>query len=120
MAFQIVDDVLNLRGFNDEWRSSGEDISHGKITLPVARAMTRLPTNERRWLFETLRNKPQEPETIARVVETLESCGALEECAQQARDLVEQGWAKVAPLVEDSIAKLMLRALGWYVVERHD
>ena len=119
LAFQIVDDVLNLRGFKGNWKSYGEDVTHGKITLPVARGMARLPAADRRWLFETLRSKPEDRETIARVIDMLEDCGALEECAQQARNLVEVGWTKVSPLVEDSIAKMMLRAFGWYVIERH-
>ncbi|MET0386100.1 MAG: polyprenyl synthetase family protein [Polyangiales bacterium] len=119
LAFQIVDDVLNLRGFKGNWKSTGEDVTHGKITLPVARGMAKLPASGRKWLFETLRSKPQDPETILRVVDLLEECGALEECAQQARDLVEHGWEQLSPLVEDSVAKLMLRAFGWYVIERH-
>ena len=119
LAFQIVDDVLNLRGFKGNWKAYGEDIAHGKITLPVARGMLRLDATGRKWLYETLRSKPQDRETIGRVIDTLEECGAIEECAVQARSLVEEGWAKVAPLVPDSIAKMMLRAFGWYVIERH-
>jgi len=119
LAFQIVDDVLNLRGFKGNWKSYGEDVSHGKITLPIARGMVKLDGSGRKWLFETLRKKPEDRETIGRVIDTLEESGAIEECAQQARSLVENGWAKVAPLVPDSIAKMMLRAFGWYVIERH-
>ena len=37
----------------------------------------------------------------------------------QARALVEEGWLKLEPLVDDSLAKLVLRAFGWYVLERH-
>ena len=81
--------------------------------------MLRLDATGRKWLYETLRSKPQDRETIGRVIDTLEECGAIEECAVQARSLVEEGWAKVAPLVPDSIAKMMLRAFGWYVIERH-
>jgi geranylgeranyl pyrophosphate synthase/predicted secreted hydrolase len=119
MAFQIVDDVLNLRGFKGNWKAYGEDIAHGKITLPVARGMARMDATSRKWLFETLRSKPQDRETIGHVIDVLEKSGAIEECAVQARTLVENGWAKVAPLVPDSIAKMMLRAFGWYVIERH-
>jgi geranylgeranyl pyrophosphate synthase/predicted secreted hydrolase len=119
LAFQIVDDVLNLRGFKGNWKSTGEDVSGGKITLPVARGMTRLSASGRRWLHETLRSQPQDPETIGKVIDALEDCGAIEECAQQARELVDHGWSIVSPLVEDSIAKVMLRAFGWYVIERH-
>lgn len=119
LAFQIVDDVLNLRGFKGNWKSYGEDVMHGKITLPIAKGMARLPESGRKWLHDTVLSKPQDPETITRVVDTLEECGALEESAQMARDLVERGWKTIEPLVEDSIAKMMLRAFGWYVIERH-
>jgi geranylgeranyl pyrophosphate synthase len=119
LAFQIVDDVLNLRGFKGNWKSHGEDVMHGKITLPLAKGMVRLPATGRKWLHDTLKSKPQDHETITRVIDTLEECGALEESAQMARNLVERGWSTVAPLVEDSIAKMMLRAFGWYVIERH-
>ena len=119
LAFQIVDDVLNLRGFKGEWKSTGEDVMQGKITLPIARGMVKLNASGRKWLYETLRSKPQDPEVVTRVVDTLEECGALEESAQMARDLVERGWGRIQPVVEDSIAKMMLRAFGWYVIERH-
>jgi hypothetical protein len=56
---------------------------------------------------------------VASVVAKLEECGAIEACAVQARALVEEGWVKLEPLVDDSLAKLVLRAFGWYVLERH-
>jgi geranylgeranyl pyrophosphate synthase/predicted secreted hydrolase len=119
LAFQIVDDVLNLRGFKGDWKSYGEDVMSGKITLPLAKGMTRLNASGRKWLFETLRSKPQDPVVVGKVVDLLEECGALEESAEQARALVERGWDRIQPLVDDSIAKMMLRAFGWYVIERH-
>src|SRR5262245_17989167 len=85
LAFQIVDDVLNLRGFRGELKSRAEDVMHGKITLPVAKAMPRLPLDQRQWLCETLRSKPQDLDAVERVVALLEECGAIEACAVQAR-----------------------------------
>jgi hypothetical protein len=32
---------------------------------------------------------------------------------------VENAWSKLDPVVDDSQFKLMLRAFGWYVLERH-
>ncbi len=119
LAFQIVDDVLNLRGFKGDWKSTGEDVMQGKITLPIAKGMVKMNATGRKWLFETMRSKPQDPEIVTKVIDSLEECGALEESAKQARDLVERGWGRIQPLVEDSIAKMMLRAFGWYVIERH-
>ena len=119
LAFQIIDDVLNLRGFGRALKSTGEDIMAGKVTLPVAKAFGALPPDGRRWLWHTLRGKPQDPETVARCIAEIEACGALEACVTQAHDLVESAWARFDPLVEDSFPKLVLRAFGWYVLERH-
>ncbi|HET6334956.1 MAG TPA: polyprenyl synthetase family protein [Polyangiales bacterium] len=119
LAFQIVDDVLNLRGFKGDWKSNGEDVMQGKITLPMAVGMARLNTSGRKYLWETLKSKPQDPEVVRKFIDTLEEVGAIEACSQQARSLVENGWGRIEPVVDDSISKMMLRAFGWYVIERH-
>lgn len=119
LAFQIIDDVLNLRGFRKELKSRGEDIMHGKVTLPVAKAMGSLELKDRLWLYETIKSQPTDLDVVASCIEMIESCGALDDCVTQANDLVEEGWKQLDPKVEDSLQKLMLRAFGWYVLERH-
>ena len=49
----------------------------------------------------------------------LEECGALQACEAEAERLVEEAWSVLDPLVPDSLAKLMLRAFGWFVLARH-
>ena len=119
LAFQIVDDVLNLRGFKGDLKARGEDIQQGKLTLPVIKGLGKLPKKDRRWLWKTLSGKPQDPEIVAKVIEKLESVGAIEACADEARDLVESAWTRLDPLVADTQYKVMFRAFGWYVLERH-
>jgi geranylgeranyl pyrophosphate synthase/predicted secreted hydrolase len=119
LAFQIVDDVLNLRGFKNNLKSRGEDITNAVITLPVAKAMARLDRDKRRALWKTLQSRPTDPVIVSGVVEQLETCGAVQACADQANELVERAWWKMEPLIEDSMPKLMMRAFGWYVLERH-
>jgi geranylgeranyl pyrophosphate synthase/predicted secreted hydrolase len=119
LSFQIIDDVLNLRGFKNNLKSKGEDVAQGKITLPVAKAMSRLGLSERRWLYQTLKSKPEDPAVIAQVIQVLEGCGAIEDCAREARETVEAAWHRLDPLVDDTLAKLMLRAFSWYILERH-
>src|SRR5262249_48197097 len=53
-AFQIIDDVLNLRGFDENRKTRGEDVTEGKITAPVAKAMGRLSLDDRRELWSIL------------------------------------------------------------------
>jgi hypothetical protein len=89
------------------------------VTLPVAKALSRLPLKDRRWLWETVKSKPQDECTIGLVLGKLEGCGAIEACAVQARALVEEGWQRLQPQIDDSLSKMLLRAFGWYVLERH-
>jgi geranylgeranyl pyrophosphate synthase/predicted secreted hydrolase len=119
LAFQIMDDVLNLNGFKGNLKQRGEDIANGTVTLPIAIAMKRLPLERRQWLWQTLQDKPTDVATIAAAIELVQSCGAIAACEQQARELVEAGWAKAEPLLDPSLARVMLRAFGWYVLERH-
>jgi geranylgeranyl pyrophosphate synthase/predicted secreted hydrolase len=119
LAFQIVDDVLNLRGFESDLKQRGEDIRQGKVTLPIARALARFPLNARRWLWWTLCSRPTEPRTISNVIEVLESSGALDDCMQLAHDQVERAWLSLDPVLDDSQGKLMFRAFSWFVLERH-
>lgn len=119
LAFQIIDDVLNLRGFERNLKQRGEDVAQGKVTLPVVKAFATLPTDQRSWLWRTLAARPSDPVVIDDVIRLLETCGALDACTTLARELVEQAWARLDPVLEDSQYKLNFRAFSWYVLERH-
>lgn len=118
LAFQIVDDVLNLRGFKGDLKQRGEDLSHGKVTLPVAKALVRLELGARRELWRIISSHPREPDVVAGAIGLIESCGALEACQVQALELVETAWGRLTPLLEESLFKVMLRSFGWYLLER--
>ncbi|GIV34823.1 MAG: hypothetical protein KatS3mg031_2358 [Chitinophagales bacterium] len=118
VAFQIVDDALNLRGFKDDLKSKAEDLSEGKITFPVVKAMGKLSYKERKELWDIIRSKPRNKKALSRAVQLVEDCGAIQLCMDQARDMINREWAKVDPLLRDSFSKLMLRAFSWYVLDR--
>lgn len=119
LAFQIVDDVLNLRGFKGDLKTRGEDVRNGTITYPVAKALSRLDEADRTWLHQTLQSKPDDDAVVTKAVELMERCGAIEDSAQEAKDMVEAAW-KISDLaLRDSFPKIMLRAFSWYVLERH-
>ena len=120
LAFQIVDDTLNLKGFRDNLKSKGEDITHGKITYPVAKAMKLLKTKEeRQQLWDIVKSKPKDPAVIGRAVTIIHDCGALDEADNEAKEMMEAAWKRLDPLVDDSLVKIMLRAFSWYLLERH-
>lgn len=119
LAFQIVDDVLNLRGFKGDLKDKGEDITAGKITMPVAKAMGLLEQKERQWLWQQLQTNTTDKALIAEVIALLEKCGAITACEQQAENLIEDAWKKLDHLIPDNDVKIRLRAFGWYVLRRH-
>ena len=128
VAFQIMDDVLNLRGlFTNEadrlqgikLKSVGEDITAGKVTFPLIKAIGKAPKEQMQQLWATVRTKPEDYETIKSVIDQLEELGAIDDCVNQSIELVEGAWAKLDPLVPDSFSKIMLRSFGWFVTERH-
>ena len=128
VAFQIMDDVLNLRGlFSNKADKSalagvalktlGEDITSGKCTFPVVKAFTRLSAGDSAALWEKIRAKSADRVVVDSVIATLEACGAIDACVEHARLLVEEGFAEIDALLPDSMAKVMLRAFGLYIVQ---
>jgi geranylgeranyl pyrophosphate synthase len=63
--------------------------------------------------------KSKDPVVLSEAIGLIEQCGALDDCMHDASKLVDDAWVALTPLVEDSLAKVMLRAFGWYVLERH-
>ncbi len=118
IAFQIIDDTLNLKGFKGGLKSKGEDISEGKVTFPIAKAMSMLPYDKRNQLWQKVSSKPKSRKIIAEVIDSLEEHGVLAACEKQAADITESAWKYLDPVIRDSFVKLMLRAFGWYVLER--
>jgi geranylgeranyl pyrophosphate synthase/predicted secreted hydrolase len=119
LSFQIIDDVLNLRGFKGDLKAKGEDISHAKVTLPLAKALGALGAKERAHLWSTVSSKPTDPKIVAECIAQIEASGALDACVDEAKAVVERAWNQLDAAVEDSLPKIMLRAFGWYVLERH-
>ncbi|MCB9256921.1 MAG: polyprenyl synthetase family protein [Chitinophagales bacterium] len=119
ISFQIIDDTLNLRGFKDGLKTKGEDITAGKITYPVAKAMTRLNQEDRARLWEIVSAKTEKLEEIREAVNLLDKVQALDDCVQEAQDILNDAWKLLDPLVRDSMVKLNLRAFSWYVLDRH-
>jgi geranylgeranyl pyrophosphate synthase/predicted secreted hydrolase len=119
LAFQIMDDVLNLRGFENGLKERGEDIRQGKVTLPIAKALGRLPAEERSQLWDTLQSQPQEPQVIEAMIARIEAAGALDACVSSARELVNRSWAELDALLPESQYKLTFRAFSAFILERH-
>ncbi|MCD8528474.1 MAG: polyprenyl synthetase family protein [Chitinophagales bacterium] len=119
IAFQIVDDVLNLGGFENKLKTKAEDISAGKITFPIAKAMTYLDKKDRKRLWEIIKLKTQDISLLEETVGLINKVNANEKSKKQAEDIINKAWQKLDPKIKDSMVKLNLRAFSWYILDRH-
>jgi len=119
LAFQIMDDVLNLKGFEKNLKDKGEDIRAGKITMPVVMSMGRMDLESRTDLWNRIKAKPQDREEIFSLIELMEDCGAIQACSDLAAELVEDSWQKLQEHIQPSFSSLRLRAFSWFVLNRH-
>ncbi len=117
MAFQIVDDLLDLEGEEQTTgKSLGTDLAHRKMTLPLILLRDQLEKSERsrlQGLYEE-----SDPSHGRLLLEWLDDAGALQQARQTAEDFAEQAAKELAGL-KDSDAKRVLAELARFVVARN-
>ncbi len=102
LAFQITDDVLNLKGNEAQYgKEIGGDLWEGKRTLVLAHGLSQAPRNDRDWIGQFL-SRPRErrlPREVQRLQQILVAAGSLSWAEQSA-----QAFASAAALEFDQTA----------------
>lgn len=118
VAFQIQDDILNLRPTEKWGKTVGDDISEGKRTLIVIHFLKHASPSERKKLLQTLDSHTENRAKIREAIGLLEKYGSLDYAKDQARNIVKDSWKDVDELLKDSKAKAQLKAFADFLVER--
>jgi len=117
MAFQIVDDVLDVVG--DEKTTGkriGSDIMEGKPTLPTIYAMQDpVHGNAIKEIFR--KNEPEWSEVSAAIA-LIKKTDAVSRCLEKAKKIAEDS-APLLNILEDSTEKRSLIGLSNYIVDRN-
>jgi octaprenyl-diphosphate synthase len=117
VAFQIVDDLLDLEGEEQTTgKSLGTDLAHRKTTLPLIYLRDQSSEADAarlQGLFEE-----SLPGHSGLLLDKLDESGAMQQARQTAADYAEQAVAELAPLGE-SPAKQLLIDLARFVVARN-
>ncbi len=122
IAFQIVDDVLDMEGSVEEiGKPVGSDLLEGKITLPVLLTLDALPEEKRAIWEKRIAKRELTPQDAADLAKFAREKGVLEQARARAKKFAEKALEqlmKVASEVNSSEAINMLKQLVHFFVNR--
>ncbi|MBI2677279.1 MAG: polyprenyl synthetase family protein [Candidatus Koribacter versatilis] len=118
LAFQIVDDVLDLTATADVLgKPVGSDLREGKVTLAVIHALERCSKGERAMIETVLRERAFRSVTLDQVLDILARYGSVDYATARASEYAQAARDNLAGFPDSEIK----RALLWvpeFVVER--
>ena len=125
LAFQIVDDILNVDSSDEHWgKAKAEDLSQGKITLQVILALERGSEKQKERLSQILMRHTTDPGELSEAVLILKDTGAVKVLEKYApgisnnpmiglakgmtlKSLLAMPQAKDAGITEDMVKKVL-------------
>lgn len=118
VAFQIQDDILNLVSSQELGKPYGEDITEGKRTIMVIRAMNTTKKADSEKLLGILNSHSRDKLQISEAIEILRSSGSIDYAKLRAKELMQAAWNELKPALPQSNAKGLLKEFADFVIER--
>jgi octaprenyl-diphosphate synthase len=119
LAFQIIDDVLDLVGETDTaGKTLRTDLIHRKPTLPLILYLQGATQEEQKETLLRIRRDDFAEQSADWVVERLTESGAIDAARKTAKQLVEEAAESLAEIEGDTKAKQALLELAQFVVSR--
>ena len=126
IAFQIVDDILDLAGDQQTvGKSVARDLAKGKLTLPIIRHLEQAKPDEQRAIGDLITQaadpqlSEQDASAIAKAVaQRVIDSGAMDYARQQARELVGQAVEEVLSTVGPCSARDLMELMAAAVIDR--
>ena len=111
MAFQLVDDVLDLTASADVLgKPVASDLREGKVTMAVIHALERCTTQERAKIETILRDRAFNGVTHAQIMEVLQHYGSLEAATARAARYAESARTAICTFPDSEIKRALLWA----------
>ena len=114
IAFQIIDDILDVIGTDGTGKKVGIDLLEGKPTLPIIYAMEDPVYGKE---LREIHSCSATDADVARALELIRMTDSLDKCYKKAEDVAQGAIDALAPL-PDSIYKESLIGLAKYIVRR--
>jgi len=111
MAFQIVDDVLDLTASEDVLgKPVASDLREGKVTMAVIHALERCSPQERTKIETILRDRAFNGVTHAQILDVLQRYGSLEAATTRAAHYAESARKSICTFPDSEIKRALLWA----------
>ncbi|MBI4565980.1 MAG: polyprenyl synthetase family protein [Planctomycetes bacterium] len=118
IAFQIIDDVLDITGEEAEvGKSLGTDLSKGKLTLPVIRLLRNLSGSDGQELRALIASSDNLPEKRTRILGLIRQGDIVAACLRRAGEFLDAARRALRPL-GDSPETAALLELGSFALHR--
>jgi geranylgeranyl pyrophosphate synthase len=113
VAFQIIDDVHNFSDSPRWTKTCGEDLSNGKTTYAIVKAIKLMEKKESQRLIEILCSSElrRDKDIIAEGIDLVRNSGALDQCREIARKISVEGNEQFSNIVPSCHPKIMLNML---------
>jgi geranylgeranyl pyrophosphate synthase len=119
VAFQFIDDILNLKPGSDNWgKVLGEDITEGKRSPLVLHTIKEASASDRTRLLKILDSKETDPLILLEAISILEKYDAFNVVKKKADLFAEKACTDILKTKLSDEYKEILVDLAWYVVER--
>jgi geranylgeranyl pyrophosphate synthase len=116
IAFQLVDDLLDLRGDERMGKPRGADVHEGKMTLPLIHALTLSHGSHRQRLSELIENFSDDD--FDELMTLLDRSTSMEYAELLVRTHIERAQAELSAFPDSDAKRLMLH-ITEYVMNRH-
>jgi len=111
MAFQIVDDVLDLTASEDVLgKPVASDLREGKVTMAVIHALERCTASERSQIEKILKDRAFNGVTHADILQILQRYGSLEAATSRASEYAESACKSICFFPDSEIKRALLWA----------
>lgn len=117
IAFQIQDDINNITR-SELGGKYAEDITEGKATLPIIKALELSNKNDKKRLMHILEIKTKEKKLIHEAISILNKYNTISYSKDAARSIVEKSWNRVNKLIPESSSKNKLKLFADYIVNK--
>lgn len=118
IAFQIQDDILNLKPSAEWGKETGEDITEGKITYMVCDFFSRAKDSDQEIFKNILSSNAKDKTEIKKAIEILEKYKSFEKASNYAKKLIFEAKDDIDDTLEDSDYKRIFLEVLDYIIQR--